>query len=166
MVVAAAALRVLPHPPNFTPVAAIALFGGAQFDRKLWAFGVPLAAMLVSDLVLELLFGWGIHTLMPVVYLSFCAIVALGWSLRGRLSVASVGTAAVVGPTLFFVTTNFAVWAMGSFYPHTTAGLLACYTAALPFYGWSLVSCVGFSALLFGGVALAERRYPALAVRA
>lgn len=166
LVGAAALYRVLPHPPNFTPVAAMALFGGAKLDRKLWAFAVPLLAMLLSDLALEVMFGWGIHALMPVVYTSFAAVVALGWSLRGRLTVVSFGTAAVIAPTLFFITTNFGVWAMGSLYPQTLPGLLACYTAAVPFYAWSLLSCVTFSAMLFSGAGLLERQFPALAGRA
>jgi len=165
MVGAAAAYRVLPHPPNFTPVAAMALFAGAKLQRKLWAFAIPLLAMLLSDLALQAMFGWGVHELMPVVYMSFVAVVALGWSLRGRLSAVTIGTAAVLASTLFFVTTNFAVWAMSTMYPHTAAGLSACYVAALPFYAWSLLSCVTFSALLFSGAALLERHVPMTAER-
>ena len=165
MVVLAAALRLFPHPPNFTPVAAIALFGGAHFDRRRWAFGVPLLAMLLSDVALEIMFGWGVHSLLPVVYLSFAAIVAVGVLLRDRRDVLSVSLAVVVAPTLFFITTNFAVWYMGSLYPHTLSGLVACYTAAIPFYAWSLAGCAFYTAVLFGGFAVAQRQLPVLASR-
>src|SRR5713101_898164 len=84
LVFGAAALRLLPHPPNFAPIAAIALFGGAHFERKRWAFAVPLAAMLASDTVLEALYGWGFTSGMPVVYGSFALIVGVGMLLRGR----------------------------------------------------------------------------------
>jgi hypothetical protein len=159
MVVGVAAMRVLPHPPNFTPVAAMALFGGAHFDRKSWAFAVPLAAMLLSDAVLEWVFGRGFHALTPVVYLSFVAIVCLGFLLRRRRSVATVAGAALGSSVLFFLTTNLAVWAAGDLYPRTAAGLAACYVAAIPFFGATLAGDLFYTALLFGAFALAERRF-------
>lgn len=163
IVLAAAAMRVLPHPPNMTPVAAMAIFGGAQLTRRWHAFAVPLAAMLLSDAILEAMFGWGFHPLLPVVYLTFAAIVAMGIWLRPRRRqpLAIAGTL-VAASTLFFVTTNLAVWAMGSGYPHTAAGLLACFTAALPFYQWTLVGDLFYCAALFGGFTAAELRFPIL----
>lgn len=162
LVVAAMATRLIPHPANFTAVTAVALFAGAHFERR-WAVVVPLAAMLASDALFELRFGWGFHALMPVVYASFAAVVWLGRLLRRRRRLLPVAAAAVAGPTLFFVTTNFAVWALGAGYPHTAAGLIACYVAAIPFFGASVAGCVFYAGLLFGGFALAERRLPALA---
>ncbi len=164
MVVGVAILRIVPHPPNFAPVAAMALFGGAHFDHRAWAFIVPLVAMLLSDAVLELLFGWGFHAQMPLVYLSFAAIVGLGLVIRSRRRPLVVGGAALAASTLFFVTTNFGVWAMGSLYPKTVAGLLACYTAAIAFFGYTLAGDLFYAALLFGAFALAERRFPVFAL--
>jgi hypothetical protein len=164
MVVGVAVMRILPHPPNFAPVAAMAPFGGAHFDRKAWAFGVPVAAMLLSDAALEVVFGWGFHALMPVVYLSFAAIVGIGFLLRRRRRVASVAVAALASSTLFFVTTTFAVWAAGSLYPHTVMGLASCYVVAMPFYGLTLAGDLFYSAVLFGAFALAERRFPIFAL--
>lgn len=164
MVVGVATLRILPHPPNFAPVAAMALFGGAHFDRRTWAFVVPLAAMLLSDAVLELLFGWGFHALMPVVYLSFTAIVCLGVLLGRHRRIVPVATAALAGSTLFFLTTNLGVWATGSMYPRTAAGLATCYTAALPFFGATAAADLFYTALLFAAFALAERRFPIFAL--
>ena len=110
LVFGAAALRLLPHPPNFTPVAAIALFGGAHFSRKFWAFAVPLAAMLVSDAVMEVTTGHGFTSGMPVIYATFAAIVGMGILIRNRRTqLLPVAGAAVASAVLFYLTTNFAV---------------------------------------------------------
>jgi hypothetical protein len=153
MILLAAASRLIPHPPNFSPIAALALFGGAQFADKRLAFLVPLAAMFLSDLVL------GLHSLIPVIYGSFALIVCLGFWLRRRQNVWAIGGAAVVGALLFFVLTNFGVWAMGQMYPKTPAGLIDCYVAAIPFFQNTLLSNLFYAALLFGGLAIAENRF-------
>jgi hypothetical protein len=152
MIVLAAASRLIPHAPNFSPIAALALFGGAQFADKRLAFLVPLAEMFLSDLVL------GLHSLVPVIYGSFALIVCLGFWLRRRQNVWAIGGAAIVGALLFFVLTNFGVWAMGQMYPKTPAGLLDCYVAAVPFFQNTLSSNLLYAALLFGGLAIAENR--------
>lgn len=163
MILGAAVLRIVPHPPNFTPIAAIALFGGAHLDRKRWAFAVPLAAMLLSDLVLQILFGWGLHGQLPIVYATFAGIVCLGLAVRDRRRPLPVAGAALGASLLLYLTTNFAVWAAGSLYPRTVAGLLACYTAGLPFLAPTIAGDVLYSAMLFGAFAVAERRLPVLA---
>ena len=153
MILAAAASRLIPHPPNFSPIAALALFGGAQFADKRLAFLVPLAAMFLSDLFL------GLHSLIPVIYGSFALIVCLGFWLRRRQNVWAIGGTAIVGALLFFVLTNFGVWALGQMYPKTPAGLLDCYVAAIPFFQNTLSSNLFYAALLFGGLAIAENRF-------
>lgn len=164
MILLAALSRLLPHPPNFTPVESMALFAGALFiDRRL-ALLVPLVAMAVSDVGLELLMGrgYGFHGLLPLVYACIAATVLLGFALRGRLGVASIAAASVFAALAFFAVTNFAVWWGSSMYPHTWEGLVACYVAALPFLGNGIAGTLFYSALLFGGHALLGRRYPAL----
>jgi hypothetical protein len=156
IVLAAAALRLLPHWPNFTPIAAMALFGGAHFASRRAAFAVPLAAMLLSDLAL------GLHASMPFVYAAFAATVGLGLLLRTRRTALHVGAAALASSVLFFVVTNFGAWAVGSLYPHTAEGLLAAYAAGLPFFAHTLAGDLFYAALLFGGFALAQRSLPAL----
>ena len=116
LVVIAAALRLIPHPPSFTPIGALALFGGACFANRRAAFLVPLAGMFVSDLVL----GW--HHLVPVVYGSFALMVCLGILLRGRRTAIPIACAALAASVMFFVVTNFCVWALGSLYPKTWEG--------------------------------------------
>jgi len=158
LIFGAAALRLVPHPPNFTPIGAIALFGGAHFADKRWAFAVPLAAMAVSDAVLRSLFGWGFD---PVVYATFALIVCLGFLLRsGKIAPLRVAAAAFAAALVFYLTTNFAVWAAGVIYPKTLAGLVTCYVAAIPFFGATLAGDLFYSAVIFGGFAWAERRYP------
>lgn len=157
MILAAAASRLCPHLPNFTPIAAMALFGGAHFADKRLAFGVPLLALLLSDALL------GFHAGMPAVYGGFALIVALGLGLRANRTATTVAGTALAGALLFFLITNFAVWAAGVLYPRTWAGLGECYLAAIPFFRNSLAGDLFYAAVLFGGFALAQRRWPLLA---
>ena len=156
MIFAAAALRLLPHPSNFEPVGALALFAGAHLEKKR-AFLIPLAAMLLSDAVI------GFHSQLPLVYGAFALIACMGLSLSGRLTASAVTASAFAASVLFFVVTNFGVWAFDSLYPHTVSGLIACYVAALPFFANTLAGTLFYTALLFGGFALAERKLPVFA---
>lgn len=162
-IVGLALLRLVPHPYNVTPVAAMALFGGAHLASRRLALAVPLGAMLLSDLALELFFGHGIHRLMPVVYLCFAATVGLGALLGRRRSVARIAAAALGSSVLFFAVTNFFVWLGSGLYPPTSGGLLACYVAALPFFGHTLAGDLLCTGAVFGAWQLAEQRWPRLA---
>lgn len=148
-------------PWNFSPVLAVALFGGACFSDRRVAMLVPLAIMLLADLII------GLHAMMPVVYLCLAAAVVLGSGvLRGRLGVIRVALAAVGSATGFYLVTNFAVWLTSGMYPLTGAGLMASYAAGLPFYEFgSLPGTLLWSAVLFGGFALLTRRFPTLDAR-
>ena len=166
LVVLGMVLRVIPHPWNLTPVGAVALFSGATFDRKRWSFLLPLMTLFLGDAALELTTGYGFHSLMPVVYGTFAVIVIFGLLLRDRRdSPLAVGTGAVASATLFYITTNFAVWASGMTYPMTLAGLIQCYVAGIPFYGTMLAGDLLYSALLFGTFVWAERHVPLFARR-
>jgi hypothetical protein len=161
-VFAAAFARLLPHPPNVTPVGALALFGGACFVRRRDGLVVPLAAMLLSDLALAAAFGHGFGCMRAVVYGCVAATSLLGMRLRRRPGTLAIAGHSVLAATLFFVVTNFAVWLGGRLYPPTPAGLLACYTAALPFYANMLAANVVYGLVLFGGFAWLGRRSPVL----
>ena len=156
LVALAACLRILPHFPNFSPVTAMALFAGAYFARTFYAIALPLAAMVLSDAVL------GFHDLIPVVYGAFVLVTLLGFFLRERRSPIRIAGLAVSGSLLFFVMTNFAVWAQGTYYPKSAAGLAECFLAALPFLQGSLVGDLFYTGALFGAWALLERRVPSL----
>jgi hypothetical protein len=156
MIVAAAAMRLLPHPSNFTPIGALALFAGAHFDDKRWAFVVPLAAMFLSDLLI------GFHSEIPVIYGAFVVIVAMGFLLKEKKTPLRVTGASLAAATFFFVVSNFAVWAFDGLYPITFQGLVTCYIAAIPFFQNWLSGTLVYAAILFGGFALAEKNLPAL----
>lgn len=158
IILAAAAARLLPHPANVTPVAALALFSGAQFERKWLAFAVPFAALLLSDAVL------GFYDQMWVTYLGFAAVTALGLLLHGNVKPLPVAAATLSGSVLFFLITNCALLHYG-LYPQTWDGMMTGYTMALPFFRNTLLGDAFYVALLFGGFALAERRFDWLRVR-
>ena len=161
---AAAAMRLVPHVPNFTPIAALALFGGTYFSQKKAAFGVPLAAMYVSDIILGFFiydFGW-FHKTMPFVYGSFAMTVILGFWIRHRRSPLRIGGAALGSSVLFFSVTNFGVWIGGHLYPMTGEGLIACYVAAIPFFRNMVLGNTVYTIVLFGGFAMAQFFWPSL----
>lgn len=148
----AALSRLIPHPPNFTPVIAMALFGGAVIaDRKL-ALLVPLLALLVSDLLI------GLHDTMLFVYGGVALITMLGFVLHKRRSFGRVFGYALAASVLFFTITNLGVWLKGGLYPLTVEGLVACYVAAIPFFHNTLVATLLYTALLFGADLLWRRR--------
>ena len=155
-IVAAAALRLVPHPPNFTPIGAMALFSGAYFGRRGLAFIAPLGAMLLSDAVL------GFYSGMQYTYLAVGLIVLIGWAVRSRISPVRVGAGAIGSSILFFVISNFGTWLTSGIYPHTSAGLAGCYLAAIPFFQNTLAGDLFYAGLLFGGFALIERLIPSL----
>ena len=155
-VLLAAASRLIPHPANVTPIAAMALFGGAHFSNRVAAFLVPLSAMILSDLIL------GFHSTMPFVYGSFVLIVLIGTLLRRRRTVPAVGVAAMASSVLFFLVTNFGVWVTGTLYPKTWTGLVTAYVAGLPFFRNTVLGDLFYVAVLFGGFAFLERYIPAL----
>ena len=155
-ILAAAFLRLVPHPPNFGPVGALALFSGAMLGRRWLAFVAPIGALLLSDLAL------GFYPELLFVYASVVAIVAIGWLVAKRKSALTIAVAAIASSILFFAVTNFGVWLMMDYYPKTLTGLAACYVAAIPFFQNTLASDLFYAALLFGGFALAERALPAL----
>ena len=156
LIALAAALRMAPHPWNFTPVGAMALFSGAVLKDRRLAFIFPLVALFAGDVFI------GFHKLLPIVYASFLVNVAIGLWLRDRRTVARITLATLLGAIQFFIVTNFAVWQFLSGFPHTASGLAACYIAGIPFFWNTLAGDAVYAALLFGGYALAERLLPVL----
>jgi hypothetical protein len=156
MVIGAAFMRLLPHPWNFTPVAAMALFAGAHFQKNATALLVPLGALLLSDLFL------GFHSTMVFVYGAFALTVLLGTLLRSKVTSLSVLSMTLVSAVMFFVVTNMGVWLVGGLYEKTMTGLAQCFVAAIPFFRMTLVGDVFYAAVLFGSFAVAEKSFPVL----
>jgi|SRR5438270_3419421 len=155
-IVLAAALRLVPHPPNFTPIGAMALFSGAYLGRRSLAFVAPLGALLLSDLVLGFYHG------QLTVYFSVALVVVIGMAALRRVSPVRVGVAAIASSVLFFIITNFGMWMFSGIYPRTVAGLSACYVAAIPFFQNTLAGDLFYATLLFGGFRIAELMMPRL----
>jgi uncharacterized protein DUF6580 len=151
-IVVIALTRLLPHPPNFSPVVAVALFGGAALaDRKL-AFIVPMAAMFMADLFI------GFHNTMLFVFLAMALVVGFGLMLGENRKPGILAGSAILGSAIFFLVSNTGMWWLSGTYPHSGDGLLACYIAALPFFHNTLLATVFYSALLFGTEHLLGRR--------
>ena len=167
LIFVAALTRVIPHPPNFSPIEAVALFGGAYFAKRHWALLVPLLAMFASDLVLGLVKGgiyWSYFASAGylLVYACIAMSTLLGFGLRGKVGAGSVLAYSLAGSLLFFVVTNFGAWLSDPFYPKTAAGLVAAYVAGVPFFQWTVLGTLFYAALLFGGFEFLRNRNPAL----
>jgi hypothetical protein len=152
--------RVLPHAGwlNFTAVGGMLLYFGA---RRPWReMVIPLVALMATDYYLTTVaysysFRWEGYV---TTWAWYAAAMVLGWILlHARTTVVRVGAGALLGPTSFFVVSNYAVWAAGAMYPHTFSGFVTCYAAAIPFYRNDLVSTSVVLAAAFGLPVLLER---------
>lgn len=168
LIIAAAFTRLFPHYPNFTAIGAIAVFAGSVIKDKKLVFLLPLGALLLSDICLQLFTSTkGFYgTSQYFVYAAFVIITALATLMQKR-SVANIALAAVWSGAIFFIISNLGVWLSSDFYPKTLSGLGACYWAAIPFYknelfgNFILNSVLGnvfYSALLFCAYYIMERK--------
>jgi len=166
VIIAGAFFRFIPHWPNFTPIAAMALFGGAYIGRKHLAFIIPFAAMFLSDLVL------GFHKDMWAVYLAFGLTVMVGALIRNKIRFVTVVSASVGSSVIFFLLTNFGAWIASPFYPQTFGGLMQSYIAGLAFInngslGISfflneIAGALFYNGVFFGAYAIARQWLPTL----
>lgn len=150
------AARFLEHAPNFVPIGALALWSGVYLSKKYSLF-VPFLVMLASDLIIGF-YNWKV---MLSVYLGFAIMVFLGWLVRKEKTASSVLFASLGGAVLFFIITNFAVWASSAWYPQNLYGLISSYTMALPFFRNSLMGDLFYGGVFFGvyeGFLLAKRK--------
>lgn len=160
-IVVAAISRLFPHIPNFTPLAAMALFGGAYFSDKRFAIIVPLLAMFLSDVALELTTGWGFHNTMFYVYAAFVLTSIIGIYVGRKTSVISVTAGSLASSVLFFIITNFGVWAATGF-EAGVSGLNTVYVLGIPFFAPTLLGDLFYNTLLFGTFYLAQVKFPVL----
>jgi hypothetical protein len=149
-----ARMPFMPHPWNFTPVAAALLYFGARGSRRqLW---VPFALLAASDVILtKFVYSYQFSWDHFVTWAWYAAILLFGTRLRENSSWLRVGGAALASSVSFFVVSNFAVWACWNMYPKTLSGLMTCYAAGLPFFRRGLAGDLLFTAAMFGLPALA-----------
>jgi hypothetical protein len=167
--------RFMPHPFNFTPVAAMALYGGAKGRNTAFSFALPLLVMLASDALLMTfvypaeggLISYFTSFTALGVYLSFALIAGIGFFLKKNASAGRVVAASLASSLLFYAVTNFFAWLGSPFYPQNLNGLAACYAAGIPFYNNEITGSfflnqfagdLFFSGLLFGAHALVSRK--------
>ncbi len=143
LILLAVVTRFLPHPANFTAVGAIALFSGIYLPKR-WALIAPLTAMFVSDIFI----GFYSAPIMLSVYIGFIIMGAIGLLIRNHKKISTVLGGTILGSILFYLITNWAVWAFGTMYPHTVSGLFTSYYTALPFFRNSLTGDLFFTGSL------------------
>jgi len=146
-IVIAAIMRLIPHPPNFVPITAIAIFAGVKFRNIKLAYAIPITIMLISDLFI------GFYSISLFVYLAFILITTYSYMFK-KYSIKNI----LLSSIMFFVVTNFGVWLIGG-YPKNIEGLILCYTMAIPFFTNSLMADLFFSAILYYGFEKIEKRY-------
>jgi hypothetical protein len=134
--------RLIPHPWNFTAVGAMALFSGARMPNKWMAFVAPLLSLLWTDAVI------GFHSTAIYVYAAVALITIIGFFSQNNYTKVAIGT--LLGSVLFFLITNFGVWAAQDLYPMTLKGLSRCYAMAIPFFGNQILGDAIYTAALFG----------------
>jgi len=154
LILLAAISRLIPHPLNFAPITGMALFAAVYFNEKKFAFAVPVFAMFLSDVII------GFHSQMFVVYLSFVLIVGIGFLVKHKKSFGTIALASVASSIIFFVVTNFGVWALGTLYTKDVAGLALCFTAAIPFFQNTLLGDLFYTGLLFGVYEVVKVKLP------
>lgn len=135
--------RIAPHPANFAPVAAVALFAGALLPRR-WAPFVPITAMILSDLII------GLHPLIFYTWGSFAVIALASSKWLTNATAVRVGLSSMAASVFFYLVTNFGVWAQGTMYTMNVPGLIHCYVNALPFFRGTLTGDLFYSGVLFG----------------
>jgi hypothetical protein len=167
-IVLAAATRFL-MIPNFTAVGAMALFGGAMFMSRPLAIFIPLAALWISDLVLNNTvyaeagqsFVW-LYDGFYWQYIPTAMTAFIGLLMIRKINVRSIASSSLISTLLFFLISNFGVWAESTIYAKTAGGLMTCYAAGLPYAGYTLLGTFFFGVVLFGAYSLAERKTPAI----
>ena len=128
--------RLIPHPPNFTPILGMAVFSGAIISKRIIAYLIPLSAMLLSDLYL------GFHSSMPIIYFSLAVCVLIGTFIESRVSIINSLLSISLGVLVFFLITNLAVWYGSGMYEHSISGLMTCYFMGLPFVQNTFISSI------------------------
>ena len=164
--------RLIPHMPNFSPLGAIGLFGAAYFTKKWQVFLIPISATWLSDLVINNVvyaqyypeFTW-FYQGFYWQYGSYLLIALLGFFLFKKVNTSRVVAGALGSTLIFYLVSNFGVWASGTMYPQNFGGLVTCYTAGIPFIKGTFLGDLFFSAMMFGAFSFAQKRFPFLQIK-
>ena len=171
-VLLAAFSRLIPHPPNFAPIGAMALFGAAYFSKKHIALIIPVLSMWISDIVINntiyaqyfdgfAFFYQGFYW----TYMAFLFIGLLGFVVLKKVKVQHLVLASLLASIVFFLLSNFGVWASTTMYPKNVSGLIACYTAGLPFFKNTIMGDLVYTGVLFGAFEFAQYKIPTLKLK-
>ena len=169
MILLAALSRLVPHPANFAPIGGMALFGAAYYGKRPWAYIVPIVSMWISDLILNNVvygayfdrFVW-FYSGSVFTYGAFALIVAFGTVALRKVRIPALIVSAPAASTIFFLVSNFGVWFSGNMYPKSFDGLIACYTAGIPFFKNTVLGDLVYTGALFGAFEFGMRRFPQL----
>lgn len=169
LILLAALSRLIPHPANLAPIGGMALFGAAYYSRKIWAFVIPVVSMWISDLLLNNVvysayfdgFVW-FYSGAWFTYGAFILIALMGMLTLRKIKVPNLLFSALGASVIFFLVSNFGVWFSGTMYPKDLGGLIACYTAGIPFFKNTLMGDLFYMALLFGVYELSALRFTVL----
>ncbi|MEG0601989.1 MAG: DUF6580 family putative transport protein [Mucinivorans sp.] len=173
IVLFAALSRLIPHPNNFAPMGAMALFGAAYYTKRYLMFLIPIGSMWVSDLVLNNVvygayfdhFVW-FYSGSLFTYGAFALIVVMGMFSLKKISAPRLVFSTFSASVVFFVESNFGVWFSGAMYPHTASGLMACYAAGVPFFHNTILGDLVYVSVMFGVFELCARQIPQLQLSA
>ncbi|MDD2191379.1 MAG: hypothetical protein PHO12_02390 [Bacteroidales bacterium] len=169
IIIIAAMSRLIPHPANFAPIGAIALFGSAYYSKRYWMYVIPIFSIWLSDLVLNNIvygqyfehfvwfYGGSLFT-----YAAFAIIVLMGRFGLKNIKFQNVFFSTIGASIIFFIVSNFGVWVSSGLYPHTFLGLQTCYIAGIPFFNNTLIGDFVYTGLLFGVFELLQFKFPIL----
>jgi len=172
LILLAAFSRIVPHMPNFSPLGAMGLLGVTHFQRKWQSFLIVVAAVWLSDLFINNViyakyystFTW-FYSVFYWIYATYLLIVLAGIVILKKITVMRIIAASLAATTIFFLVTNFICWPGSSPYSHDFSGMMICYAAGIPFLKETFSGDLSYSGILFGGVALAQRQWPALKMK-
>jgi|SRR3990172_2131036 len=171
MILAVALSRLIPHPLNFAPIGAMAIFGAAYFSNRIVALMIPLLSMWISDIVLyNTVYSsynthlWLIPQGFPWNYAAFILITLVGFFLLKKIKLKNVIGAGLSASIIFFLVSNFGVWLGSPMYPQNISGLITCYITGIPFFWNTIGGDLFYSAVLFGTFELAKYKFPKLAM--
>ena len=151
IIIFVAVMRLIPHPPNFTPIIAISIYAGIKFNNKYFAILIPIFSMVISDVFI------GFHSNMLAVYFCIVINVFIGLFFAKKFTLLKYMSLSFLGACIFFIVTNFSVWILSDMYPASLEGLMSCYILAIPFFQNTLSSSLLFGCIIYYATIIFDR---------